>query len=208
MTSQVQLVGNPRAKEAKKIVKSLRKSGRIPGIIYGGAEAPVLCSFDIRDVNKQLETPGFYTRIYDINVEKATYRAMAREVQLHPVTDQPLHIDFLKISKDTKITVSIPVVVINEDKSPGVKMGGIVNLVMHTIEVISTPDKVPDHITIDLSGFNIHDSVHVRDIKLPEGAAFYHLNEEDTIATIVAPKVEKAGGQAEGGSSEESEASS
>lgn len=171
--------------------RALRRTGHIPGVLYGGDKENVPLSIDVRHVVKGLNTPGFYTTIFELNVNGKKEQALVREVQVHPVTDQPVHVDFWRVSKGTKIHVNIPVHFINEEKSPGIKRGGVLNIVVHTLDVSCSPENIPEAITIDLAGLEIGASIHLDQIGLPKGVAATHPERDNTLATIVAPTVQK-----------------
>ena len=170
--------------------RALRLTGMIPGIIYGGDSDNVKLAVDPRDVLKGLRYRGFYTKIFDLNIDGKAERVMCKDVQLHPVTDQPLHIDFLRVNKNTKIHVNIPIKFSNESLSPGIKQGGMINIVIHNLEVICQVDAIPDAFTIDLKGMEIGTSIHLDAIQFPEGVVVAYAERDNTIATIVAPNAE------------------
>jgi large subunit ribosomal protein L25 len=190
MSETITIVVEPRDRSGKGAARAVRRAGKVPGVIYGEKQAAVLVQLDPRVLWAQLHKPGFFTRLFDIDLGNGTReRALARDVQFHPLTDQPVHVDFMRVSADHAIHVKVPVHVINEDKSPGVKKGGVVNHELHEIEVTCSPDAIPHEITIDLSGVEIGHSIHLKDIVLPEGAKAYHLSPEVTVVTISAPTV-------------------
>lgn len=203
MSSQVSLKADLREVIGKGASRAARNAGQIPAVLYGGEEEPVHFLVDTIQFTKELHQPSFYTTIFEINTDKKKERALARAVQFHPVTDRPLHIDFLRVSKDSKLTIAVPVHFINEDKSPGIKRGGVLNIVIHNLELNCDMDHIPDHIEIDLSGLEIHGTVHLKDIKLPKGTTAAHPERDDTIANIVAPTLMK---QSEEATEESSEA--
>lgn len=188
--------------------RALRRGGRIPAVLYGGNDAPVHFSLDPIQLNKELHTKGFLSKVFELPVNGKKEKALARDVQFHPVTDRPLHVDFLRVSKDTKITVSVPLNFINELESPGIKRGGVLNIVLHSLDISSDIDHIPSSIDIDLTGLEIHDSIHLKDLKLPKGAVAAHPDRDNDIANIVAPTVMKkvAGEESEEETAVESEA--
>lgn len=171
--------------------RSLRRAGYIPAILYGGEKENVALSVDVRHVVKGLNTPGFYTTIFELDVNGKKEQALIRDVQVHPVTDQPLHVDFWRVGKGTKIHVNIPVHFVNEDKCPGMKRGGVLNIVLHTLDVSCFAENIPEAITVDLTGLEIGASIHLDQIDLPKGVAATHPERDNTLATIVAPTVQK-----------------
>jgi large subunit ribosomal protein L25 len=140
-----------------------------------------------------------------IKVGGKTVRVLPKDVALHPVSDRPLHADFLRLAKDDKIQVAVPVVFVNEDASPGLKKGGVLNVVRHELELICESDKIPDDIQIDVTGLEVGDSIHISQIKLPAGSESAISDRDFTVATVVAPSgmrseaAEEAEGEAEAG---------
>lgn len=173
--------------------RATRREGRVPAVVYGGKQAPVLISFDPRHVWAELHKPGFYSRVFDIAIEGgASEHCLCRDVQFHPVTDQPIHIDFLRVSKETKVHVKVPVHFSNQDKSPGLKKGGVLNIVHHELEVVCGAEDVPAELVVDLSGLEIGASIHLKAITLPAGVTAATHEKDFTVATIAAPTVAPA----------------
>ena len=181
-----------RDRAGKGAARAIRREGLVPGVIYGDNQDPILISMTPRDLFVQMHKPGFATRVFDITVGGKSQRAMAQDVQMHPVRDVPLHVDFRRIGKNTVVTVEVPVHFSNEDASPGIKQGGVVNVVRHEIEVRARPDALPEQFEIDLTGLEIGDSVHISDIEMPEGVAPTITDRDFTICTIAAPTVATA----------------
>lgn len=176
--------------------RALRRSGRIPAVLYGGKEVPVHFSLEPIQLDKEIHKTGFLSKIFELPLNGKKEKALARAVQFHPVTDRPLHVDFIRVSKDGKITVSVPLVFINEENSPGIKKGGVLNILIHNLEVTSDMDHIPSSIEIDLAGLEIHDTIHLKNLKLPTGAVATHPERDNDIANIVAPTVmKKAAGE-------------
>lgn len=167
--------------------RAVRRAGRLPGILYGGAEGSKAIAVDPRFINKEMHRSGFFTRLFDVKIDGKVERAIPRDVQLDPVTDLPLHIDLMRVGKDSRINVFVPIQFINEAKSPGIKRGGILNIVMHEVELSCAAEHIPDQVTIDLSGLEIHDAVHFHNLVLPQAATAVHSARDFTIATIVSP---------------------
>lgn len=171
--------------------RALRRTGRVPAVLYGGQEEPIHFSLDPVQLDKELHTTGFLSKVFEIALKGKKEKALAREVQFHPVTDRPLHVDFLRVPKGGKITVSVPLNFINDAASPGIKRGGVLNIVLHNLDIVSDLDHIPSHIDIDLTGLNIHDSIHLDNIHLPKGVVAAHPERDHDIANIVAPTVMK-----------------
>lgn len=185
MTQVTTLAAEDRA--TKGTARSLRRQGRVPAVIYGDKKPPVSVDLDLTQVTRQLERPGFFTHLFDLEIEGKKHRVLPRDVQFHPVTDRPLHVDFLRVSASTRVRVAIPVVFINSEKSPGIKRGGTLNVVHHEIEVLCAPDKIPERFEISLEGLQINDAIHLSVLKLPEGAQLTTHEKDFTVATIAVP---------------------
>lgn len=192
MTAMATLRVEVREKIGRGASRALRQSGLVPAVIYGAGKENSNFAVDVRDIMKNLQDPGFFTHLYELKLGNTTERALVKDVQFHPVTDMPLHVDFLRVSKDSKITVAVPITFINEDKSPGLKRGGVLNIVIHNLELNCPVDNIPDHLTIDLSGLEIGVSIHTDTLGLPKGVTVAHIERDNTIATILAPMVQKA----------------
>lgn len=173
------------------IARALRREGKIPGIVYGGKDTPLPISIDLKNVNIELQKPGFFSRVYTMDMGKSKIQVIARDIQFHPVTDIALHVDFQRVDKDSKINVSIPVEYINEDKAPGIKLGGILNVIIHNLEVVCLANSIPEKLTIDLTGMNINQSVHLDSVQLPNGVRAAHASRDCTLVTIVPPETQE-----------------
>ncbi|HWK44138.1 MAG TPA: 50S ribosomal protein L25/general stress protein Ctc [Stellaceae bacterium] len=192
MTEIVTLAAQMRDRAGKGAARATRRAGRIPAVIYGDKKEPVMVSLDPKTLKIELNKSGFFAKLVDLQIDGQTHRTLPRDVQLHPVSDEPLHVDFLRVSATTRITVEVPVHFDNADKSPGLKRGGMLNIVRHEIELHCEANSIPERINIDLTGYDIGDSVHISAVTLPAGATPV-INERDfTIATIAAPTVAKA----------------
>ena len=189
MADIVTLSAELREKGGKGTARAARRAGRVPAVIYGNQEEPLMITVPRRDLEQRLALPGFMIHLLDVQVDGQVHRVLPRDTQLHPVTDVPLHVDFLRYSADRKITVEVPVTFENEEESPGLKVGGVINVVRHTVEVLCTADRIPDGFSIDLTGLDIGDSVHASTLTLPEGVEFTITDRDFTIATIAAPSV-------------------
>ena len=193
------LAADARDRAGKGTARAARRAGRVPAVIYGNNEPALMITLEQRLLESELQDPSFFVRLLDIELDGAKHRVLPRDAQLHPVTDRPLHIDFLRFSADRKITVEVPVVFLNEEAAPGLKQGGVLNIVRHEIEVSCTADAIPDHFEIDLTGLDIGDSVHASSLTLPAGVALTITDRDFTIATIAAPTVMAAEEEAEPG---------
>ncbi|MGL4427129.1 MAG: 50S ribosomal protein L25/general stress protein Ctc [Alphaproteobacteria bacterium] len=181
------LEAKSRIKSTKGAVRSSRKEGQIPAVLYGGGEDPQSLTLNLKQVNRELTQSGFYSRLFELQLEGKKVNALARDIQFHPVTDVPLHVDFLRVSGASYVTVAVPIRFINEDKSPGLKVGGVLNIVLHALEISVQASLIPEELVIDLTGLQIGEVIHLDRIKLPEGSKAMHAERDVTVATIVSP---------------------
>lgn len=189
MVETVTIAAQPRERAGKGAARAVRRAGQIPAVIYGNGEAPILVALDPKEVLREVEKPGFFTRVYDVKLNGSTHRVLPRDVQLHPVTDRPEHVDFMRVGANTRIRVAVPVRFENQAGSPGLKRGGVLNVVRHTIDVYCVVDNIPQAITVNLEGLDIGDSVHISAVKLPDGVRPVIANRDFTIAAVAAPTV-------------------
>lgn len=187
MTQVIALAAELRARAGKGTARQTRRDGRVPAVIYGGKQTPVTISLNEREFVRILHQPGFFTHLFDVTVDGTTHRVLPRDVQFHPVTDMPLHVDFLRVSAETRITVNVPVEFVDQDKSPGLKRGGVLNIVRHEVEVTCGADDIPEHLTISCEGFDVGASIHISAVKMPAGVQPTIADRDFTVATIVAP---------------------
>ena len=191
MTEVHQLSTELRERSGKGAARSVRRAGRVPGVIYGGKQEPVLISLDPRELSRELHKTGFFATLFELSLDGASHRVLPRDVQLDPVTDKPLHVDFLRVTADSTVVVQVPVEFINEVKSPGLKRGGVLNVVRHEIELRCAVDSIPQSIVVDLDGLNIGDSIHISHVKLPEGVR-PTVDRDFTVASVAAPSAVRA----------------
>ena len=204
MSDALTLPAEARERAGKGASRVLRREGRVPAVIYGGKEEPTPIHVEAKELVRQLGTGHFMNSIVMIEVAGGkAVRAIPKDVAFDPVSDRPIHADFLRLSKDSKIQVAVPVIFANEEASPGLKKGGVLNVVRHELELVCESDKIPDDITIDVTGKDIGDSIHISEVKLPEGAESAITDRDFTIATLVAPSALK---KAEGHDANEGEA--
>ena len=189
MTDITVLTANAREKVGKGSAREARRQGNIPAVIYGDKKSPISIVVEQKILVRHLSTGGFFNTLFDIDVNGELNRVLPRDVQLHPVTDVPEHVDFLRVSATTKVSVEVPVEFIGDDVSPGIKSGGVLNVVRYTVEVSCTPDLIPNTLLLDLSSAEIGDSLHISAVNLPEGVTPTKSDRDFTIATIVAPTV-------------------
>ncbi|MCR2833911.1 50S ribosomal protein L25/general stress protein Ctc [Parerythrobacter lacustris] len=191
MSDALTLPAETRERAGKGASRALRREGRIPAVIYGGKEEPITIHVEEKALVKLLMTGHFMNSIVQIELGKDSVRTLPKDVALHPVTDRPTHVDFLRLSKGSKIDVSVPVVFINEEASPGLKRGGVLNIVRHELELVCDNDKIPGEIEIDVTGKEVGDSIHISDVTLPAGSESAITDRDFTIATLVAPSALK-----------------
>jgi large subunit ribosomal protein L25 len=187
-----------RDRAGKGSARAARRAGRIPAVIYGAKEEPVSITVDRLALELAVLDPHFFTVLLDLDVSGTKHRVLPRDVQFHPVTDAPLHVDFLRFDPNRLVTVDVPVEFVNEEEAPGLKRGGVLNIVRHEVEVSCRADNIPQTFTIDLTGYDIGDSAHASTIPLPDGVTFTISDRDFTIATIAAPTVQREETEEEG----------
>jgi large subunit ribosomal protein L25 len=176
-----------RVRAGKGAARATRRMGRVPGIIYGGSQDPLPISLEPRELSSALAKRGFLATLVDVKLDGAVERTLPREVQYHPVTDKPMHVDFMRVGTDTRVTVTVPVVFISHEMSIGLRRGGILNIVRHGVELSCRADSIPDQLVVDLNGLDIGDSVHASAVSFPAGSRPTVTNRDFTIASIAAP---------------------
>ncbi|HXV25583.1 MAG TPA: 50S ribosomal protein L25/general stress protein Ctc [Alphaproteobacteria bacterium] len=191
MTQTHQLSVELRARAGKGAARTVRRAGRVPGVIYGGKQEPVLITLDPSELSRELHKIGFFATLFDLKLGGAAHRVLPRDVQFDPVSDKPLHIDFLRVTADSKVVVQVPVEFVNEPKSPGLKRGGVLNVVRHEIELRCLVDAIPRKIVVDLEGLDIGDSIHISHVKLPDNVR-PTVERDFTVATIASPSAVRA----------------
>ncbi len=191
----------------KGAARAIRREGLVPAVIYGDKKDPVSISLDPKELWIQLHTgQTFFASTGEIQIGKSKETVICRDVQFHPVTDVPLHADFLRLAKDASIVVAIPVTFVNEEKSDGIKRGGVLNVVRHEIECEVPANAIPESIEVDLTGTSVGDSIHISAVTLPEGVEPTITDRDFTICSIAAPSSgEKAAVEGEEESEEEAE---
>ncbi len=204
MAETMALTAERRDRAGKGAARTARREGKVPAVIYGDKKEPTLINVEWRAVTKLWNTGHFMSTLVDLEVEGDKSRVIARDVQLDPVKDFIIHIDFLRLGKGAKINVMIPVTFINEEESPGIdKHQGVLNVVRHEVELYCPASAIPDEIVIDLTGKEVGDSIHISEVTLPDGVTPTITDRDFTIATIAAPTVAPADEDAE---AEEAEA--
>lgn len=191
MSDALTLPAEARERGGKGASRQLRREGRVPAVIYGGKEAPQMIHVEAKELARQLGTGHFMNSIVEIKLGGKTVKTLPKDVSLHPVTDRAVHVDFFRLAKGAKVDVAVPVVFANEEKSPGLKKGGVLNVVRHELELVCDSDKIPSEIVIDVTGKEVGDSIHISEVTLPDGAESAITDRDFTIATLVAPSALK-----------------
>lgn len=187
MSDQLTLSAEVRERAGKGASRSLRREGRVPAVIYGNNEEPALIHVEEKILNKLLATGFFFNSVVMVEVNGKAVRTLPKDVEFHPVTERPLHADFLRVGEHETLNVNVPVTFINEEASPGLKRGGVLNIVRHEVELICEASSIPDDLTVDLTGFEVGDSIHISAVTLPKGIKTVIDDRDFTLATIVAP---------------------
>ncbi len=190
MAETLALTAERRDRAGKGAARAARREDKVPAVIYGDKKEPTLININSREVTKLWNHGNLMSTLLDLDVEGDTTRVIARDVQLDPVRDWIIHVDFLRLGKGAKIKVMIPVHFINEEESPGIdKDKGVLNVVRHEVELLCPATNLPDEIIVDLTGKEIGDSIHISEVTLPEGAKPTITDRDFTIATIAAPTI-------------------
>ncbi len=191
MSEALTLPAETRERAGKGASRALRREGRIPAVIYGGKEEPTMIHVEQKELVKQLMTGHFMNSIVEIELNGKKVRALPKAVALNPVSDIPEHADFFRMVKGGKIEVEVPVVFIDEEESPGLKKGGVLNVVRHELELVCENDKIPGEIVISVKGKDVGDAIHISEVTLPAGSESAITDRDFTIATLVAPSALK-----------------
>jgi large subunit ribosomal protein L25 len=189
MAELTSLAAQPREAVGKGASRSLRRAGRVPAVIYGEQAPQEMISLEARQLRRVLQSARFFSTLCNVQVNGEAVRVLPREVQLHPVTDEPLHVDFVRVGRGATIVVTVPVVFAHEDVSRGLKRGGVLNIVRRELELLCPADSIPGEIVVDLKDADIGDSLHISQVALPEGVRPAITDRDFTIATISAPTV-------------------
>lgn len=189
MTENATISAKSRDRAGKGAARATRREGLVPAVIYGEGTDPAMIAIDPRDVWKGLRTGHFFSTVYNVEIEGGKVeRVLPRDVQFHPVSDAPEHVDFLRVGPTTRVMVHVPVVFHNEMASPGLKRGGVLNVVRHEIDLMVRVDHIPDQIDIDLTGYEIGQPIKISMVKLPDDVKPTITSRDFTIATIAPPK--------------------
>ena len=174
MSDDTTISAEQRERVGKGSARAVRRAGRIPAVIYGDKKEPIGITLESREITKIIHQPGIFGRLLNIKVSGSKHTVLTRDIQFHPVTDNVLHMDFLRVSGSAKVAVAIAVEFINEDNCPGIKVGGVLNVVRYEVELLCPATTIPEKITVDLEGLKIGDSVHISTIDLP-AVSYTHL---------------------------------
>ncbi|WP_332717666.1 50S ribosomal protein L25/general stress protein Ctc [Pelagibacterium mangrovi] len=202
----VELKASVRDRVGKGAARELRRQGLVPAVIYGDKKAPLSIAVSYKDTFRKIHDGGFLSHVIEIDVDGEKHRVIPKDYQLEPVRDFLVHVDFLRVGKNTTLTVDVPVHFENEEKSPGLKKGGVLNIVRHTVEVSCPANSIPENLVIDLTGTEVGDSLHISAVTLPKGVTPTITDRDFTIATIAAPSALRSSEGAEDEAADEGEA--
>ena len=189
MSDEAIIEALPREPRGKGGARALRREGRTPANVYGGGGEPLSVSLDFNVLERELGRRGFFGRLYDLKINGDVIRVLARDVQVDPVSDAPLHIDFIRYVAGATLAVSVEVRFEGQEESEGLKRGGVLNIVRHEVELLCPLEAIPEFLVADVAGREIGDSIHISDIALPEGVTPTITDRDFTVATIAAPTV-------------------
>ena len=186
MATVNELSATARPKAGKGAARAVRREGRVPGVIYGDSKEPIGISLDFKELRQRIYAGHFLTTVFNVDVDGTKHRVIPRDFQLDPVRDNPIHVDFLRLGEGAKVRVRVPIHVINADQAPGIKRGGTVNIVTHTISVLVPADAIPQGFDVDITGLEINYSKHLSDIEIPGNVRVLE-HGDITLVTIVPP---------------------
>jgi large subunit ribosomal protein L25 len=189
MSKVVELKAAARDRVGKGAARATRRAGLVPAVIYGDKQPAEPIAIERKDLATKIKAGGFLTTLFSVDLNGEKSRVIPRDVQFDPVRDFPIHVDFLRLGEGARLDVSVPVNFINEELSPGIKRGGVLNVVRHEIEVNCLADQIPERLVADLTGYDIGDSLHISAIPLPEGVTPTITDRDFTVATVAAPAV-------------------
>ena len=188
MSETMVFAAEKRTKGGRGPARALRRDGKVPAIVYGGKEEPLMLAVGAKEIKRQLSTnPRFFSSLFELDVDGEKLRVLPREAQLHPVSDDPLHLDFIRAAAGARVIVEVPVVFRNEAASPGLKRGGVLNIVRREIELSCPVESIPAQLVVDLTGLDINASVHISHIALPEGVRPTITDRDFTVCGITPP---------------------
>src|SRR5476649_537158 len=189
MAETSKVIAKKRDRAGKGGARSSRREGLIPAVIYGDKQAPMMIAVEPKSVERIMHREGYFNHTLKVEVDGTSIDVLPRDIQVDPVTDKPLHLDFLRVGPESIISVQVPVHFKNEGASPGIKRGGVLNIVMHEITVRTKPTSIPEYFEVDLTGLEIGHSVHLDALKVPDGVRMVTREKNPTVASIAAPTV-------------------
>lgn len=192
MSETYELKAEAREQVGKGSARAVRRNGKVPAVIYGEKQPPLAIALSYKDIFYKIHGGGFLTTVATIDVGGQKIQVLPKDYQLDPVRDFPMHVDFLRVGANTEVNVQVPVHFINEEKSPGIKRGGTLNIVRHEVEFHCPAQAIPEFITVDLDGTEIGDSIHISAVKLPKGVKPVISDRDFTIATIAGTSASKS----------------
>jgi len=188
MSKHKKMTAETREKAGKGTARALRRENKTPAVIYGGKESPVSITLSTHDLTLEYTKGKMFTTLYEVEADGAKHVVLPRDIQLHPVKDNVMHVDFLRVTEKTKLVVSVPINFLNEDKCPGLEEKGILNTVRYEVDLLCQAMKIPDQLDVDLSGKQLNDSINMSDATMPEGSTPAITDRDITIAVIAEPK--------------------
>jgi len=191
MSRDATIAVSPRDRAGKGAARAARRAGQVPGVVYGAKKTPEMIAIARGELMRHIRREGFMNTVFSIDLGGRTQKVLPRDLQFHPVTDEPLHVDFLRLTKGATIEIEVPVHFRGQEESVGIKRGGVLNIVRHEIELECDVDAIPEYLEVDISGLDINDSVHASSIALPEGAKLTITDRDFTVASVAPPTVAK-----------------
>ena len=184
----IDIKAEARSQVGKGSARAARRAGLVPAVIYGNKETAVSVTLDANQWRQLMHKPGIFSQLININVNNETHFVLPRDIQQHPVSEEAMHVDFLRVTKNATVAVGIAVEFLNEDKCTGLKLGGVLNIVRSQVELNCPAISIPEKLTVDLEGLNVGHTIHISSIELPEGCTPTITDRDFTIATIAAPR--------------------
>jgi len=192
MSEALKLTAEVRERAGKGASRAVRREGRVPAVIYGNKQDPMTIHVEEKLLVRMLQTGHFLNTVVEIDTGSGVERTLPRDVQFHPVTARPIHVDFLRLAANATVTVAVPVRFTDEEKSPGLKKGAVLNIVRHEVEVVCPADAIPDDLVASLEGFDVGESIHISAFNLPANVKTTIIDRDFTVATITAPSALKS----------------
>ena len=184
----IDIKAEARSQVGKGSARAARRAGLVPAVIYGNKETAVSVTLDANQWRQLMHKPGIFSQLININVNNETHFVLPRDIQQHPVSEEAMHVDFLRVTKNATVAVGISVEFLNEDKCTGLKLGGVLNIVRSQVELNCPAISIPEKLTVDLEGLNVGHTIHISSIELPEGCTPTITDRDFTVATIAAPR--------------------